>query len=75
MLINWRIRAGYTDDEAEQILNYPSGKIQEYENEGLTKIPLCEVGRIAELYEVSQAELLEILILETAKIRPDFFRF
>jgi hypothetical protein len=75
MLVSWRNRAGYTNDEAELVLNYPAGKIQDYENKGITKVPLCEIGRNVKLYEVSETELMEIVLLETAKIRPEFCRF
>lgn len=74
MLINWRIRAGYSIDEAEEALKYQVGKVQDYEERGLSNIPLCEIGRIVKLYEVSGVELMEIILLETAKVRPEFFR-
>ena len=55
-LIQWRLRKGYTRAKAELALQYKPGTISRYENLGLTRIPVSEITRMLELYEVSQKE-------------------
>ena len=65
----WRKRTRLSAVQVDQRLKFAPGKTCLYERMRFTRIPCCELVKMAKLYRVPELEFIEVIDLEVRELR------